>query len=138
MAQPTSGTGIGPAVGRSTRAGAPFTVEVVMATIVFTSAQQRLTVRGPCHAADLDQLVDALEAFGRTSSKLVLDVSRVSVMPWSVAQALLNTCSTLEAKGARVLWRTGAGSAAERMLHAVRDDRRPRTLISLSGRRDPV
>jgi hypothetical protein len=106
-----------------------------MATVIFTGAQGRMTVRGSCLASDLDHLVGALEAFGRTSPNLILDVSRVSVMSWSVAEALLRACRSLEVDGARVSWRTRAGSAAERMIFAVRDEPRQQLLVTLSGRR---
>jgi hypothetical protein len=115
--------------------GSPVHSGARMVAIIFTGGQERLTVRGPCLEPDLGHLIGALEAFARTSPNLILDVSRASVMSWSVAEAVLRTCSRMEADGAPVSLRTRAGSAVERMLHAVRDDHRQARIISLAGHR---
>jgi hypothetical protein len=104
-----------------------------MATIIFTATQQRLTVRGPCPESELSHLVGALEAFGRTCPRLVLDVTHVGVMSRPVAESILRACHRLEADGARVIVRARPDSAVDRMFRAVRDDLTDRCVASATG-----
>jgi len=92
-----------------------------MAVIIFTASQQRLEVRGPCLEADQRHLVDALEAFGRTTPALVLDLRRVSVMSWAVAESVLLACERMGRRGVQVQLRMKATSPVDRMVEAVRD-----------------
>ena len=91
-----------------------------MAVIIFIATSQRVAVRGSCLEPDLLHVVDALEAFGRTSSDLILDLKRTSVMSWLVAESILLTCDHLRTDGVRVQLRMTPGSAVERMIDAVR------------------
>jgi hypothetical protein len=85
-----------------------------VATIVFSSSDQRLTVRGPYLDDDLTHLIDALEAFGRTCPRLVLDVTRVGLMSRPAAESILRSCHRLEAEGRRVIVRARPESTGDR------------------------
>jgi hypothetical protein len=93
-----------------------------VATIIFTATHQRVTVTGPCLEEDLAHLVDAVEAFGRTCPRLVLDVTRVGLVSRPVAESILGCCARLEAQGRPVIVRARPESAVERMFEVVRDD----------------
>jgi hypothetical protein len=47
-----------------------------VATIIFTSTQRRLSVRGPCLDGDVQHVVTALETFGRACPRFVLDMTQ--------------------------------------------------------------
>jgi|tagenome__1003787_1003787.scaffolds.fasta_scaffold17889666_1 hypothetical protein len=91
-----------------------------MAVIIFTTTQKRLAVRGSCLDSDLRHVVDALEAFGRTTSDLILDLRRVSMMSWSVAESILLAWERMRADRVRVQLLMRPGSAVERMVETVR------------------
>ena len=93
---------------------------VEMAVIIFTGTQRRLAVRGPCLEADRSHVVDALEAFGRSTPALILDLRRVSVLSWSVAEAILLACDRMRLVGAEVHLLTTPAGAVERMVDAAR------------------
>jgi anti-anti-sigma regulatory factor len=102
-----------------------------MLALIVTAGQERLTLRGACLDDDLRHVVGILEALRCPYPELTLDLSRVSVMSWSVAETILRKCTRMEADGGHVVLRTRGGGAVERMLEAVRDHQRQTRLMSL-------
>lgn len=91
-------------------------------TLIFSAAHHRLTVRGPVLDGDLRHLSDALETFGRSCPGLVLDLTHVRVVSRQVAESVARSCRSLQLEGISVLVWTRPHSAADRMLHFVRED----------------
>jgi hypothetical protein len=104
-----------------------------MATIIFTAASRRLSVRGPFGGSDVDVLVDAVQTFSRTCPGLVLDLSRVSAVSRPVAESIVRCCEAGDGHGRPVRIRLRPESAVERMFRVVSSIERSRTLGALTS-----
>jgi hypothetical protein len=104
------------------RGGVLLQEECHVSTLIFSASHHRLTVTGPCLDRDVRHVTDAVETFARTCPGLVLDMTRVSVVPRGLAEAVVRSCHRLALEGIPVHVLTRPDSAAERMFRAVRDD----------------
>lgn len=87
-----------------------------MASVSYNARERRLVFESLCWPEDARGLADAVSAFARPDSALILDLTRLPYLPAEVAAALRDACRDAERAGCRVsVWTDPATATAASM-----------------------
>jgi hypothetical protein len=78
-----------------------------MCRIDYESSQHRLRVAGRCQAGDIGSVTDAIEAFGRKGSTLIVDLTALTGCPAELARAIMESAQSLSPRRVSVLRKHG-------------------------------
>jgi len=90
-----------------------------MCRIDYEARQRRLRVAGRCLADDIKSVTDAIEAFGRDGSTLIVDLTALTACPAEFAQAVVESAGKLSPRRVNLLRKHG--TEVDRMLTDASD-----------------
>lgn len=100
-----------------------------MASVSYNARERRLVFESLCWPEDAQGLADAIEAFARPGSALVLDLTRMPNLPAEVAVAIRDACRAAEQIGCRIRIWTDPDTATAERLTSVADSAPPTAAV---------